>query len=92
MLLAITLFLILLIICSVALIYIRAYFDPLRKIPGQPLTKPIFGNFLTYSSPNCSLFKVLKEDSAKLGHIRTWNAFFGKVSVGVGSHQWIKVS
>lgn len=91
MLFAVILFLISFIICSLGLIYIRAYFDPVRKIPGPPLTRPIFGNFLEFVWHGCPLIKTVKAEGGKFGPIRIWNEFFGKAKVIVSSQQWIKV-
>lgn len=79
------------IICFLGFIYIRAYFDPLQKIPGCTLTDPIFGHIGAYIREGCPLLKYIKQDNAQFGPIRIHHLFLGKVRLSIGNQHWIKV-
>lgn len=84
-------FIVALVIGFLAFIYIRRYLNPMRLIPGFPLKRPIFGDYIEFVNNDCELIKYLNTDRKKFGCIRTSHLFFGKIRLIVSDPEWIKV-
>lgn len=83
--------LLVIIFCLYAFIFIRVYTNPLKRIPGRPLTSPIFGHFIEYIQNECRLLDFVKYDRATYGTIRLSYLFFGKQRLHITEPIWIKV-
>lgn len=90
-LIAILFFIVLSVLLLYALIYIRIYTSPLKKIPGLPITRPIFGTYIEYLESGCHLLDFIKDDVIKYGPIRISYVFFGKIRLNISVPVWIKV-